>query len=537
MFHFTNEDRTIRLDKNEEWLDRPIIALKKYSITKKDKAKQAKINKSSNLVSKIIYQTFKESSKQFKAFINKIKKMRKSKKSNKNEIYLKEMEEWYESDLWRTWRMETSHRTDKVRNASNQLFNIIKKHLQDSTHSIVILMDQFIEDFWKTFSKVWNSDPIKAIYNQTVSITNGELSLDEVSNCSEIDYDALNEVDWKDLISQWFNDITTITNLFVDVIPLYYSGWIDKNLFRLIKEDLFNFMMTKSMHQFNAYYILFTFSRIATIRQEKDLLEWIKKSASNVLLSGLDKINILEELYNQINPMFRLVQIEPREETLNNDINYIPKNEMLIENTLSQQGSNLNEPSYLQIKYENGAEKIATLNHCQSPIEKILMVKWVSESIRQDNEIYLPSNSSPVLMWADTLISIFAYIIALSQNHLMYAHLFFSNWLATKDMKYVWEEGYYLCTLEASLSLLWEYQNRTEELMVTIIQYEDSHFKFSHCREIDDSNLNTSSATPTLRVKQNKNTNANFEMFWEAEEIDLKQPDFYISKSFFKTIL
>lgn len=63
-----------------------------------------------------------------------------------------------------------------------------------------------------------------------------------------------------------------MTNLFVDAVPLYYSGSIDKNLFRLIREDLFNFMMTKNMHDHDTYNILFTFSRMATIRRERDLL-------------------------------------------------------------------------------------------------------------------------------------------------------------------------------------------------------------------------------------------------------------------------
>lgn len=117
-----------------------------------------------------------------------------------------------------------------------------------------------------------------------------------------------------------------------------------------------------------------------------------------MLTSGLGKINILEDLYNQINPVFRLVHIDPRFDSSEDYADYIPKNDLFIDNSVSQQGSNEEEQSCLQIKYENAADKIATLNYCQSPIEKILMVKWVSESIRQDNEIYLPSNSSPVQM-------------------------------------------------------------------------------------------------------------------------------------------
>lgn len=146
-----------------------------------------------------------------------------------------------------------------------------------------------------------------------------------------------------------------------------------------------------------------------------------------MLTSGLDKINILDDLYNQINSVFRLVHIEPCSDSSVDYADYCPKHNAFVEASASQQGSSELDQSCLQLKYDTAADKIATLNYCQSPIEKILMVKWVSESIRQDNEVYLPSNSSPVLMCADTLVSIFAYIIALSRNHLMYAHLLFAN--------------------------------------------------------------------------------------------------------------
>jgi hypothetical protein len=49
--------------------------------------------------------------------------------------------------------------------------------------------------------------------------------------------------------------------------------------------------------------------------------------------------------------------------------------------------SNTTDFSSLRLKYENGAQKLVGMDYCQSPMEKIFMVKLVSESIKQDGQI------------------------------------------------------------------------------------------------------------------------------------------------------
>ena len=70
--------------------------------------------------------------------------------------------------------------------------------------------------------------------------------------------------------------------------------------------------------------------------------------------------------------------------------------------------------------------------------------------------------------------------------------------------------------------------------MVTIIQYEDSHFKFSNFRGVDESNIETA---PTPTTHKNKVPKIFKDSFCEPDNFDMQQQDYYISKSFFKSTL
>mmetsp|Transcript_20540 Transcript_20540/g.18178 ORF Transcript_20540/g.18178 Transcript_20540/m.18178 type:complete len:186 (+) Transcript_20540:668-1225(+) len=184
-----------------------------------------------------------------------------------------------------------------------------------------------------------------------------------------------------------------------------------------------------------------------TLEQEEILANFIVKNSE---ISD-DKLFLLEELYNQINPKFRKVHIESK--SFVNSICYASKS--LNEDVDSWKGEdNISQSDYIQLRYENASSKLSCLNFCQSPLEKIYMIKWVAESIKQDGQIILENDKAPEMICADTLVSIYAYISTQSQNHLMYAHLALTKQLITEDMNNQTKEGYYLCILEAALNLL-----------------------------------------------------------------------------------
>ena len=257
-------------------------------------------------------------------------------------------------------------------------------------------------------------------------------------------------------------------SLIVNWIPLYYSGLIEKKVFLLIRDDLVNHLVSEYIRD-KTYQILFTFSRILTLRKEEILANFIVNNSETTD----DKLFLLEELYNQINPNFRWVEIENK--SLISSICYSPSRKGTSSNSgFTEKDAETSQSEYIQLRYENASDKLASLNFCQSPLEKIYMIKWVAESIKQDGQIILENNKAPRGIWADTLISIYAYISAQSQNHFLYAHWYLTKTLITEDMNFQTQEGYYLCILEAALSLLWDHMDKTHELMKTISLYESS---------------------------------------------------------------
>lgn len=123
-----------------------------------------------------------------------------------------------------------------------------------------------------------------------------------------------------------------------------------------------NDMMCGNTHEGVAYPILFTFSRIATLKKEVELMRYIDKSVRQRKSERQDLTNILEGLYHQINSGFREVCIEPREESVTEKLVYSPKDKAPAEDSVLQQGSSSNDLQYFQLKYENGATKLENLN-------------------------------------------------------------------------------------------------------------------------------------------------------------------------------
>lgn len=154
----------------------------------------------------------------------------------------------------------------------------------------------------------------------------------------------------------------------------------------------------------------------------------------------------------------------------------------------------------------------------------------MAESIKQDWEIY-SSRLSKHPLWAETMISILSYIIALSGNHLLFAHLYLTNSFASQNIKHMCEEGYYLIALDAALSLLWEYQERTNELMTTIEQIEED----SYSKDLNESEFDSFwDIEPTYKEEPNP-YQYNIVVPWE-DSFEEKQYDYYIPKTFFNKL-
>lgn len=526
MLHFNNDEFNISLKKGEHWLDRPVLALK--DLYKSSKAREKVIKKqTSKNASTSINNHLEKASKLLGSFLKTLKTFKKKKNSRRDEFWFDMQVSLNEEVLKGSDPFQESV-TKAVRRSGDILLKELRRHLQDSSHWINILLTSFFKDFWKIYNKIWDSELFEKVLEQWKRVTSEGFTTSSGDSLLKIDSQILSESNSLVLVEKCFYDIKTAVNLIVETVPLYYSELISKNLFCLIKEDLTNYVMCEYIRG-DSYNILFTFSRVATWKEEEQLYKCIKKACLHKSSRNTTNFNLLEDLYCQIHPDFRVVQIENEEDSSSNSIWYNPKYMFESDESREQQGDDSSEPTYFQLKYENGAEKLSTLNHWQSPMEKILMFKWVSESIKQDSQVCLDNSKSPLYMCCDTMVSIFAYIIALSQNHLLFAHLFLTKHLVTKDLKYLAHEGYYLWILEAALNLLWEYPDKTEELMVSINHFEDSLKVNTEKREEDYESVCETAPTPTLRRAYREFKYS----FCEPDDSVTKQQDFYISKSFF----
>lgn len=200
-------------------------------------------------------------------------------------------------------------------------------------------------------------------------------------------------------------------------------------------------------------------------------------------------------------------------------MNILEKGDML--STSESENNEDIEEWEISLKYWTGANKLNTIDMWNCPCTKLLMIKWIADSIKQDNELRLRPGDDSIHMWADTMVRIYAFIIAMSGNNLLYSHLHFIKQLYDKDSQSLWAEGYYMCILEAALSSLCEYENLASELMISINNFETSLEKLNQPidgnEEIElywDSFIETS-PTPTGLVYKDheKDISDNFSLF------------------------
>ena len=104
------------------------------------------------------------------------------------------------------------------------------------------------------------------------------------------------------------------------------------------------------------------------------------------------------------------------------------------------------------------------------PLEKIFMIKLVSESIKQDCQISREGQTKTLNICSETLVDIFAYIVILCRNHLLPAHLMFSQQLISEEKRDICEEGLYMNIFASSLIKLFNYSEKTQDCLISITQ-------------------------------------------------------------------
>lgn len=559
----------LRLEVNQSWLDMPIEDFKDLQNDFKLNYKSKSMPKPKQKLPSWLKKQAKGKSKIIKEFIKILKKERSKKCQTWTHFCQKFSDEFMTLNNESGDSLEDFSGFEKMRRVKTHMFETLKQDFNDPSHWITNLIQKFMDVFNKHYlGLISKYKPLLNLYNQNIQITSGDLTCEEVRANDQIDYEMLKNETLMALSDRCLHELKTMLISFVDSIPYFYNNCISKNMFSFLKDDLMTFLVNKvvnsqayfkrdsnqkqllSLSNTNClkttiqnqskisslaskecqYFILLTFSRVKTVNEELQLLKWIKKSERVWKRFKHNGLSLIEDLYNQIETEFRIVQINSYDDFSAENLNFESKDFSVKQSENSPHVSTSTKFREIYLKYDSAASKINTLNYCQTPYEKILMIKWVAESIKQDIELNLSSSSKSVMMCADTMVSIYSYIIAFSGNHLLYSHLFIANSLTCKQTRDVDEEGYYLCTLEAALSMLWEYEMRTDELMMTITQYEESVIRDPKRRDFYDSFMETA---PTPCPKGNEES-SEYTMIEPYDGSMTCQLDFYIPKSTFK---
>jgi hypothetical protein len=371
-----------------------------------------------------------------------------------------------------------------------------------------------------------NSNKLKAIYENTKRINNGELTIDrEEERFYQNDFSG--DSNLIQLANKSFYDIKSIFEIIINIIPCYYSGLFSFKFFSGIKENLINHLLNEYVRE-GIYDILFTFSRILTSLDEEKLYQCIQRSNTGRNSDVRGDIDIVDYLYRQICPEFRVVQIERDGNSMVTSLCYRPNSNWAAKSSSKNLSSNLSQLINIRLNYENASEKLIGLDYWQSPLEKIFMIKLVSESIKQDCQISREGQTKTLNICSETLVDIFAYIVILWRNHLLPAHLMFSQQLISDEKRDICEEGLYMNIFASSLIKLFNYNEKTQDILISVSQWDDSFMcSKSKFKEEDDS---ASFLNPTPRTKACIDEFR--EVFYDPDE-SIRQIDFYISKDFF----
>lgn len=407
---FTNEDSCSRQKKGEKWVDKLLEELKEHSEFQVNREKSYRLQMPKVSSNKASLKLFEKSSNLIGSFLKSVKKVKKEKKNmrsfywndfndrtNDNEVSL----DVFEGDLV----------TCNINSTGEVVLKILKGHLKNSNHCISRLIIEFLNLYQKVYGKILNSDRLKAIYDNTIRINNGELTIDnEEERYFQNDFSG--DSNLVQLANKSFYDIKSIFDIIINIIPYYYSGLFSTKFFLGIKENLMNYLMNEYIRE-GTYDILFTFSRILTSSDEERLYQCIQKSNSRRDSDVRGDIDIVDYLYRQICPEFRVVQIERDGNSMVTSLCYMPSSKGSTKNSSKNISSNLSQLINIRLNYENASEKLIGLDYCQSPLEKIFMIKLVSESIKQDCQISREGQTKTLNICSDTLVDIFAYIVIL----------------------------------------------------------------------------------------------------------------------------
>jgi uncharacterized protein YktA (UPF0223 family) len=357
---FTNDDSCSRMKKGDKWVEKLLDSLKEHSEIQVNREKSFKLQAPKAPSNKASLKLFEKSSNVIGSFLKSVKKIKKEKKNmrsfywndfndktNDNDVSL----EVFEGDLV----------TSNINFACEVVLKILKGHLKNSNHCISRLITEFLNLYEQGYDKILNSNKLKAIYENTKRINNGELTIDrEEERFYQNDFSG--DSNLIQLANKSFYDIKSIFEIIINIIPCYYSGLFSFKFFSGIKENLINHLLNEYVRE-GIYDILFTFSRILTSLDEEKLYQCIQRSNTGRNSDVRGDIDIVDYLYRQICPEFRVVQIERDGNSMVTSLCYRPNSNWAAKSSSKNLSSNLSQLINIRLNYENASEKLIGLDY------------------------------------------------------------------------------------------------------------------------------------------------------------------------------
>ena len=296
---------TYQLSKDGSWIDFVTSPIKKLQDNFSIKYKNVEIEGKSTDCREL-KRNLQGKSASAKEFLNVMKREKKNKSVDQNtylESFQAKIDDFNGLDSGMLkWRINRIHWE------SQMIIDTIKEHLNEPEHPVTRVLTIYFMIFNRHFKELIQTiKPLAELYEECSNISSGELNSNEITESTLINYAIFKKSHFAIMAEKWFKEVKTFLDSIIRAIPYMYSGLMNKNSYRRVKDEVLHYITANFLRD-DSYNILFTFSRIATVNEEFQLLKWINKASRTSRKFIETDRTLLEELYHQIHPDFRIVK-------------------------------------------------------------------------------------------------------------------------------------------------------------------------------------------------------------------------------------
>lgn len=302
-----NEDEVVTLKRGEKWTTQMISTLKLFK--KQHKLKYKDLACESNWSQcKSLQRSLTGKHYIINEFLTRLKAV-KTKKCSVTADFRDDLKQ--KTDTNAVFEFKTFEKVSmtEMSKTSQSLLAVIKCHLRNRGHPINKVIDEFRSIFSIHYlSLIAQIKPMQSLYEEWKDVWNGESSSRYLNNETYESYiEIFSKENFRILIAQAFDCVKVILACLIDSVSKFYHGLVTIEQFEEVRDQV-HWMLSSLLVQDEMYTLLFTFSRVLTLKDESQLYKCIQKANFTNKRFKSSGFTLLEELYNQIHPDFREVK-------------------------------------------------------------------------------------------------------------------------------------------------------------------------------------------------------------------------------------